>query len=252
MEIRMNLSHLMRETLKTIKDNSPAILTAVGVSGVISTAYLTGRATFKAAYIIRDYEGKFSMAANPRERFKERAKLVWKLYIPPAISGVSTILSIVSATRISSRKAAVITTAYSLSERAFSEYRDKVIEKFGEGKERALRDDIAQDRVNNNPPKELIVAGSGTVLCHEALTGRFFMSDHETLRQAQNTLNAKILAHNYAYLDDFYDLIGLPYTSVSNSLGWEVGKLMELRFTTVLSPDNKPCLSFEYNYTRPV
>ena len=39
-----------------LNENSTTILTAVGVVGTVGTAYLTGRATFKAAEIINGIE----------------------------------------------------------------------------------------------------------------------------------------------------------------------------------------------------
>jgi hypothetical protein len=41
-----------------VNENSTTVLTGVGVAGVITTAYLTGRASFKAAAIIsREKDG---------------------------------------------------------------------------------------------------------------------------------------------------------------------------------------------------
>lgn len=75
------------------------------------------------------------------------------------------------------------------------------------------------------------------------------MSDMETLRRAQNTLNDRLLKHDYATLDDFYHLVGLSNTSSSSEIGWKSNRLMELDFTTTLSSDGRPCLAFDYNYT---
>jgi len=238
---------------KTVRTNSPAILVATGITGTIATAYLSAKASFTAAEIIRVEEEAGGTAEDARARFKERAGFVWKLYIPAGISGVATIICIVSATRIESRRTAAALTAYSLSERALTEYRDKVVEVFGENKERSIRDKIAEDRIAANPPQAtVIVSGVGNVLCCELLTGRYFSSDMETLRKAQNDINAKLLCHDYATLDDLYYMIGLDRTTKSNDIGWSAERQMRMEFTSVLAPDGRPCLAFAYNYTHPV
>ncbi len=98
----------------------------------------------------------------------------------------------------------------------------------------------------------MIIVGNGTVLCCELYTNRYFRSDMESLRKAQNDINAMIISDLYVTLDEFYNLIGLPYTSKSSDLGWNFDKLMELQFSTVLSEGGEPCLAFDYNYTKSI
>lgn len=251
----MNLHNIVRMTGKALKDNSPSILTAFGVTGTITTAYLASKASFKAAETIR-FEQAY-LASKDKDThldYKEKTKLVWKLYIPAAVSGVLTIGCTISSTRIGSRKAAALTAVYSLTEKAFSEYKEKVVETLGENKERAIRDELAQDKVTKNPPphqyREVIISGPGNVLCCELFTGRYFNSDMETIRKAANDVNEKIIHEMYVTLSFFYYLIGLPYTSYSSEIGWDSDRLMELQFSTVLTDDGRPCLAFEYNHTK--
>lgn len=145
-----------------------------------------------------------------------------------------------------------MTAAYSLSERAFSEYKDKVKEKLGERKEQGVRDAIAEDRVRNNPPGQaVVVIGDGNSLCYELHTGRPFISSMEALKKAENALNARLLREDFAYLHNFYDLAGIPHTDSDYDFGWTSDKLMELEFTSLLHED-KPVLAFAYNYYKPL
>lgn len=242
----MNISNLIAKAVKSLKSNSPEILTALGVSGVLTTSYLTAKASFEASNQLRE--------ESPDITFKEQTKKVWKLYIPAGISGGLTIGCIIGASKVNGNRTAAAVTAYSLTERAFSEYREKVVEQVGKGKEQKIRDEIAQNRVLNNPvnSREVIVTGTGNVLCCELYTHRYFRSDMETLRKAQNDINVAIVNGVYITLGEFYDLIGLPYTSTSNRIGWDSNKLMELEFSTILSEGGEPCLAFEYNYTKPL
>jgi hypothetical protein len=235
---------------KEIKSHSSIILSVAAGVGVITTAYLTGVASYQAALVIKAKEDVDGCSSDRKQRVIDRTKLVWKLYIPAAISSVTTVGCIVGANKIESKKALAAQTALAFSERAYSEYRDKVVEEFGERKDQSIRDQVVADQIKENPPPAYIISGPGNVLCCELFTGRYFTSDMESLRKAQNDLNDRLLKHDYASLSDFYYLIGLPPTSTSSHWGWESNKLMSLIFSTTLSDDNRPCITFEYNYTK--
>ncbi len=250
----MTLANILARTTKTLKSNLPEILTALGVSGVVTTSYLTAKASFKASEMIRENETVKGANNDRKERIKERTKLVWTLYIPAGVSGTLTIGCIIVSSKANGRRTAAAVTAYSLTERAFSEYREKVVEHIGNNKEQKIRDEVAQDRVSKNlhGSKEVIVVGTGHVMCCELFTQRYFRSDMEKLRKAQNDVNARVVNDMYVTLDEFYDIVGLSHTSNSNNLGWDSTKLMELLFSTVLAEGGEPCLAFEYNYTKPL
>lgn len=248
----MNLSSLAKKAERSIVNNSSSILTAFGVSGTLTTAYLVGRATVKATRIVDESESRGGVAGDLKQRLKERSNLVWKLYIPAGISGVLTIGCVIGATRLGTKKTAAVVSLLTVSETAFSEYKEKVVEQLGEKKEQAIRDEIAQDRISRTSGQGVVIVGSGGVLCYEMHTGRYFNSDVETLRKAQNTINAKLIREMEATLSDFYYMVGLPYTSYSSSLGWDSDKMLELSFSTAMSDDGRPCISFEYNYVKPL
>jgi hypothetical protein len=244
----MTFQTLASQTQKMIADNSPAILTGIGVAGAVTTAVLTGKAAIKAERLIEaEYKAHVGDPHFTLEG-KDKIKLAWQLYIPPAVTGIVTVGAIIMANQIGTRRAAAMASAYVLSEKAFSEYKEKIVEKLGENKERAVRDDLAQDRVNRNPVEErsIIMTGGGDVLCFEPFTGRYFQSDMESLKKAQNDLNYLVLNNYYASLSDFYDLIGLDHTMISDDFGWNSDEMLELKFSTVLATDGRPCLSFEY------
>lgn len=249
----MNLNEILHKAQHSVKLNSPTILTGLGVSGIITTAYLAHQAGYKSAKFVMVMESTGGTADDRKQRLKERAKLTWKFHIPAAVAGAVAIGCVVGASRIQDRRGAALAAAYSVSERAFSEYRDKITEKLGVGKEQAARDEIATDSVTRNPPTptEVLEGGPGNVLCCEMYTGRYFHSDMEALRKAQNDLNARLLRHGYASMDDFYHLVGLGNTTMSNEMGWTANQPLELRYSTVLAPGGRPCLTFQYNYVRP-
>lgn len=232
-------------------DNSPSILTAFAVTGAVTTAVLAGRASFEAAQIIALQEGIEGVSGDPKQRLKDRVRLAAPLYIPAISAGVVTVACIIGANQIGNRRAAAMAAAYGLSEKAFTEYRDKVVEKIGEKKERAIVDEVAQDRVNANPPNKEIIILSGDVLCRDDFSGRYFTSSAEKIKAAQNEINHQVLNDYYASLSDFYHKLGLRSTAISDQVGWNCDKMLEIIFSTVLSEDERPCLSVGFR-TSPI
>jgi hypothetical protein len=243
----IKMHELTRTLERFVRSNSPVLLTSLGASGVITTAYLSGRASYKAALVIRMEN---IVSEEPLTK-KDKARIVWKQYIPTAISAGLTIGCIIGGTKIGMKRTAAAYSLLTVSEKAFSEYKEKVIEQIGEKKEQGIRDAIAQDRVDKDQPKDVVVVGSGNVLCNEQHTGRYFNCDMETLRRAQNSINAKLIREMEATLSDFYYMVRLPTTSYSSVTGWNVDKMLELYFSSTLTEDGRPCLSFDYNYIIP-
>lgn len=248
----MSITSLARRLERFTTDHSPEILTAIGVAGTLTTAFLSADSTIKAVHLLqaeerqrRFQEGDAYESIQPREEFE----LVWRLYIPPAISAVLTIGAIVGAAHVNNRRAAAMATAYTITERAFSEYKEKVVEKVGEKKERAYRDEIAQERVDRNPMEDsvVVVTNNGDVLCYEHFTGRYFNSSMEALKQAENDINFQILHDGYASVSDLYFLLGLPPTASSEEVGWNTDNPLKITYSTTLSEDKKPCISIDFD-----
>lgn len=236
--------------------NSTTILTGLGVGGTAATAYLSGKASFKAARIIDREEAILNAGLSDsiremhpvRPTKKEKVKLVWKCYIPATAVGATTITCIIMAQRINSGKIAALVIASGISERALQEYKDKVIEKLGDVKERNLRDELAQDRVTKNPvrPGEVIVPGIGDVLFYDQHGGRYFHSTMEKVRAAENKINFELLNQIGCSLSEFYDEVGSPPSNYSDSAGWNGGERIEVVFSTTLSSDDRPCIAIDF------
>lgn len=235
---------------KLVADNAPTILSALAVAGVVSTTVFAVRATPEALRRIDDASRSYG---DDYVEYVKLAKLdvvkvAWKPYIPALIMGCGTMACIVGANSIGTRRSAALLSAVTLGDTAFKEYRAKVVETLGEAKEQHVRDEVMQERVNKNPvDNEVILVGSGEVLCYDALSDRYFRSDHETIRRAQNDINSQILQEDYASLNEFYSKIGLRGTTLGEELGWRPEGLLEVRFTTTMSEDNRPCLAINYD-----
>ena len=254
----------MKHDVKTIFDTtkrkvlkrSPEILTGLGVAGMITTVVLSVKATPKAMKLIE--EEKFNRQAecktfDEQDSIKltkiETVKVAWKPYIPAIVTGTVSVGCLIGATSVSTRRTAAIATAYKLSETALTEYREKVIETVGEKKEKTVRDNIAKDKVEKNPPSksEVIVTGIGETLCYEPLSGRYFKSDINKIRSAVNDINEQMFSENYASLNDFNDKLDLSYTNIGYDLGWDVyNGMLKVEFSSQITDDGTPCIVIDY------
>lgn len=232
---------IITRTHQAASKNSTNILAALGVSGVIYTAYLAAKGGMNA-------QRRIDAELVDREFLtkKEKLEVTWKFYIPAAVSGTSTIVFIVAANRVGAQKTAAMAAAYSITEKAFHEYREKIIEEIGPKKEELVRAEIAQAKMEEKPPPADIIVGDGLVLTCELYTMRYLTTSMDKLRKAENQINADINNGVYSTLSDFYDLLGIAHTSVSDTLGWDGDTRLELMITTSLSPHGQPCLAFDY------
>lgn len=259
----MDFGILAKQVKQVVADNSPTILTAISVTGTLVTAYLTGNAAFKAANVIRD-EQEFrdreitedpvlttDQAKEATLSSKDKFEVTWKLYVPAVVSAGLTVTTIICANRIGTRRAAALATAYKLSEKVYSEYKEKVLEKIGPEKEKEIRKEVAQDRINKNPiDRREIVVGTGKVRCFDTWTNRYFDSSVIAIEAAKNRINNQINNNIYASLSDFYHEIGLSPTAESDDIGWNSDKLMELEIDTAMSEDGvTPCVTIGFNVT---
>lgn len=224
-------------------ENSPVILSGIGVIGTVTTAVLTGRASFKAADIIRKEREDPDL---PELSTKEKVFLVGTEFIPPVGVGVITITSIIYANKISSSRAAAMAAAYAVSDKTFSEYKEKVAERLGVAKETEIRDEIAQERIHRTPAQTVIITGEGDVLCFDTFSGRYFRSTVDRIKKAENEINAEILTCDGASLSRFYDEIGLEPTAHSDSVGWNMDNRCDVQISAVMTKEDKPCLSVDF------
>lgn len=236
-------------------ENSSTLLTAGGVVGTVATAVLAARAGFKAADILREEQERVVAAHNEGETpqtdltFSRKVIAVGPEFIPPVITGVATIGSIVMANRMSAQKAAALAAAYGLSQKQFEEYREKISEKLTGPKQQQVQDELAQERANQAPGSgQFIVVEGGDVLCFDQPTGRYFKSTMEKINRAVNRTNEEIIHGDHISANFFYSELGLPDTTWGDVVGWNSDNLVVLDISTILSPEDEktPCLAIDF------
>ena len=244
---KLNLANLASNTRQFVNKHSPEILTGIGIAGMITTTVLAVKATPRALELIEEKKTKdWVDELTPLEV----VKTAWKLYIPAIATGVVSTACLIGASPVNVKRNAALATAYKLSETALSEYREKVIETIGEKKEKTVRDKVAEERVKKNPvsKSEVIVTGTGTTLCFDPISGRYFQSSIDKIKRAENELNKQMLhdISGYVSLNEFYDELGLDHTSVGDDLGWNVDKLIDISFSSQLNDNGEPSVVLDY------
>lgn len=241
-----NFKKLFTDFKMLTSKHSPEILTGFGIAGIVTTAVLAVKATPKALDLIAEAEDK----KDDRLTSVEVVKVAWKPYIPAAISGTVSIACMIGATSVNVRRNAALAAAYKLSETAFAEYKDKVIETIGEKKEQVVREKVAEKKVKDNPPVQgsIIVTNKGDTLCLESASGRYFYFDIEKIRRIENEVNRRMLQDitGYVSLNEFYDELGISHTSIGYEMGWNTSNLLEINLIPQLTDDERPCVVLDY------
>jgi len=242
---KQTISNALKGAEKALKKHSPEILTGIGIAGMIATTISAVKATPKALRLIDEKE----IQENKRLTTAEVVLTTWKCYIPAAVTGALSVACLIGASAVSLKRNAALATAYTISETALKDYREKAVEVVGEKKEQAIRDAIAKDKLAGNPvdDKQIVMTGSGDTLCYDVLSGRYFKSDIEKIRKAINDLNRDMLSEQYVSLNDLYYAIGLPDIKLGNDLGWNIDKgYIEVQFGSHLAANGTPCLVLAY------
>jgi hypothetical protein len=252
-----NVATIAKSIKVGLKRHSPGILTGVGIVGMISTTVVAVKSTPKALILLeeekrRQNKERLENGDNRKvDKLKpmEVVKTTWKCYLPAAVTGAASVACLVGGSSVSARRNAALATAYTLSETAMKEYREKVVESIGERKETKVREAVAKERIEKNPPSKntVIVTGKGDVLCYESISGRYFKSEMDKMKKAVNEANNRLLNHSYISLNEFYDELGLEYTKIGDHLGWNISQgLIDVHFSTQLSENDTPCIVLDY------
>jgi hypothetical protein len=242
----MNIKPFLNTAQKFVTDNSPGILTGLAVAGTVTTAVLAGKAAYQ---IGRKVQSEVEREVDDVPNWDSHVlRDHWKEFIPPAVTGVATIVCIIGATSISTRRTAAIAAAFKLSEDLAQEYKDKVVEKLGAQKEEKLRAELAQERITQIGGAENVIIVGSQVLFHDTLSGRVFQQEMSKVEKAVNEINYQINNFYHASLTEFYEKIGLSGTKFSDEVGWNSDALLEPRYSATVI-DDRPAISIEFRTT---
>lgn len=244
---KQQVTQIVKTVQSKVQKHSPEILMGLGITAMISSTFLAVKATPKALRLMEDaqYEKGDTLTAP------EKVKAAWKPYVPAVVTGGMGVACLIGSSKVSSKRNAALATAYQLSATALSEYKEKVIETIGEKKEKLIQEKVAQKKVDETNSSEVIVIGNGTTKFLEPVSKRYFTGDLEDIKRIVNDLNYRMVSgmEEYISLSEFYDEIGLERTTVSDDLGWNIGRDGQIRIDYRACTDNKglPCLMLDYH-----
>lgn len=239
--IRRNL----HKTERLLSANSPAILTAIGVVGIVGTVVVTHRATLKADEILRQDDLTRVPGSEPHT-LQEKARLTWKAYLPVVAVASLSVAAVVGAQYVNTKRMAALMAGYVALESKHEEYKDKVLELVGKKKAEAIDEALYQDMANSAQIGGVNIQ-AGDVPCIDILSGRPFSSNMESLRKAQNDINELILHGDQPSVSELYARLGLDTNKMSDAFGWNDENMCEMKFTTVLDEKGVPFLVMDFS-----
>lgn len=235
--------------LLTARKHSPALLFAAGIVGVTATVVLACKATLKLEEVLEEAQDDLERARelqSPKYTEEDRQKdivLVYvrtgakivKMYGPAFVLGALSIASLTGSHIILNRRYLGVTAAYAGLDRAFRQYRERVIGEFGREKDDDFRYgsremDIVEETKEGAVVKTVKRAG----LVHASPYAKFFDEGSSCwspqpgynlffLKTSMGIANDQLQARGHLFLNEVYDMLGLPRTSAGAQVGWITG-----------------------------
>lgn len=260
MKIKANVAKAFSKTKLNIQKHSPEILMIGGAIGVVSSAVMACRATTKLSKVMDEHKHTIEqihhvtnnpglIVADGQSYSKEdakkdiaitRAQTSWKLvklYAPSVILGTLSLTCMISSSNILRKRNAALAAAYATVDKGFKNYRHNVVERFGEEVDKELKYNIKakefEEVKTDKDGKEKKVKNTVNVTDIDGYSeyARFYDNgcdnwqkdaEHNLwyLRQQQNYANEKLKANGYLFLNDVYDMLGIPRTKAGQIVGW--------------------------------
>lgn len=243
---------------KSVKKNSPAILTVLGVAGFVGTVYMTYKASPKAHEILEEInkkEAESEKEIKPIDKVKDRVVALSPIVAPAVVMGVSSIGCFVGAYSISARRLAGLASAYSISEERLRKYKKHVEEVIGEKKAKQISNDVIKDEIAANPPTAEISPMDQEQIFYEYTSGRYFTARKSELIAARDRFNMKLASgyEQYMTLNEWYDEIGISHTTIGDTLGWNSENRLDIDISEPFkTPDDRLCWILNYDKVPPI
>lgn len=257
--VKKSMTRAFYKTTFTLKKRKPEILVCSGAVGVVASVVLACKATTKASALVKEYKdnveaineckanadiiegGKYSEEEAKKElmivRIQTGAKFA-KLYGPALIIGSLSLGAMIASNNILRKRNIALGAAYATVDKSYKEYRNRVIERFGKNVDRELKHNIKTETVEETvtDPKtgkekkvtktvEVFKGGEPSEFAKFYDIGcKGWSKDPETnqffLRAQQTYANDLLLSRGYLFLNEVYDMLGLPITKAGQVVGW--------------------------------
>ena len=255
-EIMNKMSRNLHKFGFKFKKHSPEILAVAGVVGIVASGIMACKASTKLSGVIEetkeqldqvhDYVEKngFSDKYTEEDSKKDTAiiytqtamKLV-KLYGPAVILGTLSITAMLTSNKILRKRNIALAAAYTTVDKAFKDYRGRVIERFGEELDRELKYNLKskeiEEIVTDENGEETSVKKTVKAMNPNDISeyARFFdescsswnksqFHNQMFLKQQQNYANDLLKAQGYLFLNDVYKMLGMDVAPYGQVVGW--------------------------------
>lgn len=230
-----------------------AIMLGLGIATAVATIPYAAQAGIASARKIEDEEWE-----NGPLPLVEKAKLVWKEWIPTALMCGVSITCFCISNRDLKKKQIAAALAYNLAQTSYDAYKNKVVEKYGEDAHKEVKKEIAYDEVAKTPGYQLqnctyvFDTGLGDDLIYDMKIGRFFKASKNAVDAAVNEMDRLIIQNGWASMDDFYYELNLAGKgNLLEKIGFNLGEMadgrMMIEWSSIMAPDGTPCLAFDYD-----
>jgi hypothetical protein len=156
--------------------------------------------------------------------FSARQFVVNTAYIPSIVMGVGTLTCVFGAHVLNKQRQASLIGAYTLLDSSYKEYKQKVLDLYGENANNEVTEAIAKDKYDKDDHK----VEPGKQLFYEAYSGRYFESTMEDVLRAEYTLNRELSLVGGVAVNDYYELLGLDRVDEAKDFGWAYDTNMDM------------------------
>lgn len=239
-----------------LKKHSPEILITVGVIGTVVSTVMACKATTKLSDILDEtkesVEKIHECVENPEikdeysvEDSKKDLTIVYtqtgvklvKLYGPSVVLGLSSIGCILASNNIIHKRNVALAAAYTTIDNGFKEYRSRVVERFGKELDRELKynikaKEVEETVVDDNGNETVVTKTINTAEINTTSSYARFFDEYCAgwdknaeynlmfLRQQENYANDQLKSRGHLFLNEVYDMLGIPRTEAGQQVGW--------------------------------
>lgn len=251
----------MDDLKEKIMQNYPKIMAGFSAAGYISSTFLAILGTRKAMILIETEERKLGRELTN----DEKAKLVWKCYIPTIVTLLLSSAAMGLAFKDIWNRYATLAVAYGLSETRLREVFAEIRKEFGEEKEQQIRTAVMANEfisvtaaAETTEEKQVLLPkaenGDKVVHCIDAISRRKFDRSRDFIVAAVNDFNENVMGvYGRGALNVLYSRLGLDELPIGYDIGWnyENSGDVTLMFSWIDAGDGTPLLVMDF-YNPPV
>jgi len=235
-----------------LKKHAPDILFGLGVTGMVGSAVMASKASVNLNKVREDNADimQANMMSMARQGIDEESieykQVVGKLYLTasgkyvkmyaPAVSlGVASIVVLFVGHQKTKQRVASAMAAYALIDKAYGQYRERVVDKYGEEVDNTMRFGKPEKRTYtevDEDGKKSKVKNRVYVLDDEASPYAKFFDEYSTrwrsdssmnlyfLKTQQSYFNDLLVTRGHVFLNEVWDALGIPRTKAGAIVGW--------------------------------